>query len=346
MNFNVAGRQQIFRYALFANQFAGPTTSTCTTLPCPSRRSGIAHHIPGVDPDSVPEFLITLGCRDCEHIKIPGGTVEQQAGTFMHELGHTLGLQHGGTDSVHRKPNYLSVMSYNYQMVGVPKPFTNPLTTTPTQRSFDYSRLELPKLDELILNESAGISDPFGHLAIWNKLTNTNPSSNQCLEHPNTFYRLFYPSAALDWSCDGTKEPAPVIADINGDGICVAPGPNKTLESSAQFGDVVINQTIVAEPISRTCHSAASGDDVQIADVGSVQERYLRGAEDWSKLIYNADGHIGVQSLVASAQRSSIRTVQSFTTLASTTPASDERPVDQIFDFLPQALVDEELTAP
>lgn len=36
-------------------------------------------------------------------------------GTLMHELGHTLNLQHGGTDSVNCKPNYFSVMNYNMQ---------------------------------------------------------------------------------------------------------------------------------------------------------------------------------------------------------------------------------------
>jgi hypothetical protein len=49
-------------------------------------------------------------------------------GTFMHELGHNLGLHHGGgftsdgtaEDLPNYKPNYLSVMNYNYQFVGIP----------------------------------------------------------------------------------------------------------------------------------------------------------------------------------------------------------------------------------
>jgi uncharacterized repeat protein (TIGR01451 family) len=36
-------------------------------------------------------------------------------GTIMHELGHTLGLRHGGTDDVNCKPNYVSVMNYDRQ---------------------------------------------------------------------------------------------------------------------------------------------------------------------------------------------------------------------------------------
>ncbi len=30
----------------------------------------------------------------------------------MHELGHNLGLRHGGMDDLNCKPNYLSVMNY------------------------------------------------------------------------------------------------------------------------------------------------------------------------------------------------------------------------------------------
>jgi hypothetical protein len=37
-----------------------------------------------------------------------------QGSTLMHELGHTLGLRHGGADSDNCKPNYLSVMNYDH----------------------------------------------------------------------------------------------------------------------------------------------------------------------------------------------------------------------------------------
>lgn len=39
----------------------------------------------------------------------------RSAGLLMHELGHTLGLGHGGSDTVNCKPNYISVMNYRYQ---------------------------------------------------------------------------------------------------------------------------------------------------------------------------------------------------------------------------------------
>jgi hypothetical protein len=54
-------------------------------------------------------------------------TVMNQGGTFMHELGHNLGLRHGGgsdlngdaEDTPTFKPNYLSVMNYKFQLVGI-----------------------------------------------------------------------------------------------------------------------------------------------------------------------------------------------------------------------------------
>lgn len=39
---------------------------------------------------------------------------------FMHELGHTFGLQHGGNEAHNCKPNHLSVMNYLYAKFGVP----------------------------------------------------------------------------------------------------------------------------------------------------------------------------------------------------------------------------------
>jgi hypothetical protein len=78
------------------------------------------------------------------------GTPDQQEGTLMHELGHTLGLLHGGDDHINCKPNYPSVMSYGRQF-----------SQAGFMRPLDYSRQELLPLDEASLSETAGIGPDF-----------------------------------------------------------------------------------------------------------------------------------------------------------------------------------------
>lgn len=90
-------RVGIFRYCLVANQYNG------------GKSSGLAFGMPAS------EFILTMGAWNT-----PGGTTLQQAGTLMHELGHVLGLDHGGQDGTNYKTNYFSVMNYHYQLTGLP----------------------------------------------------------------------------------------------------------------------------------------------------------------------------------------------------------------------------------
>ncbi len=117
-------RWSVFRYCLFVNKYNN------------SRSSGIAEGIPG-------QFFIIADVDGWI-----SGTNTATAGTFMHELGHTLGLRHGGSDNVHYKPNYLSIMNYSFQVTGLVG--TNEV---------NYSEYVLPSLNENSLNENNGI-DP------------------------------------------------------------------------------------------------------------------------------------------------------------------------------------------
>ena len=83
---------------------------------------------------------------------------EDQAATFMHELGHTLGLRHGGgidevivfePKSWQGKPNYPSIMNYA---------LAHPHRWNSRFWSLDFCREELPTLNEAALDERAGIS--------------------------------------------------------------------------------------------------------------------------------------------------------------------------------------------
>jgi hypothetical protein len=74
------------------------------------------------------------------------------ANTIMHELGHNLGLRHGGFEDQNFKPNYNSVMNYEYQFTGVD---TN--CAKFGDGLLDYSRGGRRTLNELSVNESLGV---------------------------------------------------------------------------------------------------------------------------------------------------------------------------------------------
>lgn len=105
-------RRVVFAYMLFAS-------SQLTTGEAGS--SGIAE-INGND------AMITMGKYGFTTVAAYGFTgvqntqqyINMQASTVMHEFGHNLGLRHGGFENANYKPNYLSVMNYMYQLVGLP----------------------------------------------------------------------------------------------------------------------------------------------------------------------------------------------------------------------------------
>jgi hypothetical protein len=75
---------------------------------------------------------------------------------FMHELGHNLGLHHGGDTDVNYKPNYLSVMNYWFDVGGIPYA-DSPGSTEIAGYRLDYSEQALPTLDENHLDERQGL---------------------------------------------------------------------------------------------------------------------------------------------------------------------------------------------
>jgi hypothetical protein len=112
----IVAKGLIYRYSIFADHFG--VTDPTTMMQVPTGTSGVAEATRGIKGainrafvDGGNDFFVTLG-----RWTTPGGTTSEKTGTFMHEMGHTLGLMHGGVDHRHHKPNYHSVMNYIWQV--------------------------------------------------------------------------------------------------------------------------------------------------------------------------------------------------------------------------------------
>src|SRR5262249_53604245 len=134
-------------------------------------------------------------------------------GTFMHELGHNIGLRHGGGDNVNCKPPHLSVMNYAYQLPNII-----------TDRPLDYSSVVLGVspaapcrpagqmaplgLDETCLNEAAGVGNqapikiafgPPGGVPAKTTITSVT----------------VVPNGPIDWNKNGSSTNVNVARDLN-----------------------------------------------------------------------------------------------------------------------------------
>ena len=249
------------------------------------------------------------------------GTLKVQTGTLMHELGHTLKLAHGGiyypstfngtpypsvpTYELNCKPNYLSVMSYLFQVRGFvdgdpndPAPYNDP-----TQyRQFDYSGQWLPPLRETTcavgangcdadsatyytqfgntvnpLNESAGLgSDPFSqpaeHLTRWYSFPNAADSAlaDQAKAH-----------------CDGTPFLPNEPAEVRVDGILPPPpgtpfSPPLDWNNDLNPGDAIANVP-----------AAANGVDLN--HNGFFNDAPFSGFDDWASIdLQQMNGRAGL----------------------------------------------------
>jgi beta-lactam-binding protein with PASTA domain len=196
--FTPTGRTASFHYMIFAHSLGitsglGPNESV----------SGLGRSTPNSD------FVISLGgLGACQSLTGPEqqcagfvGNKINQAANFMHELGHNLGLRHGGLEDLNFKPNYLSIMNYFFNQNG--------LIENGTAGYLDYSRFPaIPALDEFLLKESVGLN---GGPAIANYGTTYSCFSMGMVDgQPELRVRFPFVMNAngpIDWSCDGTIEP-------------------------------------------------------------------------------------------------------------------------------------------
>jgi hypothetical protein len=117
----------------------------------------------------------------------------------VHELGHNLGLRHGGNDHNVGKPNFLSIMNYHFQTIGLRK--------NNAWGYFDYSRFNLPSLNEAHLDERVGLN---GGSAI-----NTYGTYFICGNNHSQGNVINNANGAINWDCDGNGTEADVRAEID-----------------------------------------------------------------------------------------------------------------------------------
>jgi len=124
-------RAVVYHYAIFGHHSTCDTQAHCQACPVAFNPDGTPKGydqflvgLSGLSEVGGNDFIISLA----NVINEVGNPPERFliGGTFMHELGHNLGLVHEGgllystePPSAGYKPNYLSVMNYQYQFVGI-----------------------------------------------------------------------------------------------------------------------------------------------------------------------------------------------------------------------------------
>ncbi len=176
-------KRKVYRYCIFADTYGGTSSS------------GVAEGI------TCDDFMVTLGAWSPA-----GGTEDEQAGTFMHELGHTLGLRHGGADDTNYKPNYNSAMNYLWQLptgygnVGPGNTFVLRYAEGPAW----------PTLKEDALVESAGIG---GDYLIHIPFIAPDGGGGCTVPHGPGCVRYAFSVGAVDWNNDGDPSTPGTLPD-------------------------------------------------------------------------------------------------------------------------------------
>lgn len=203
----------------------------------------------------VESFIVALG----RFLPGPNGTVREQSGTFVHELGHGLALDHGGDEAVNYKPNYRSVMNYWFQFTGLPTHsgwagISPDFSRLPEISTLDYSRWELDLLDETDLDETIGLGmgpgtvdtlvrffGGMGQVVTWTRGSGDGPIDWSYAGVPV----IYTPSVAVNINGDVDVSDAPILSNLTGHddwsnilfqalgaGGYGTPGPEPTVELS------------------------------------------------------------------------------------------------------------------
>ena len=229
-------RKWAYHYCVFAHNAVLPDTAL-DGRNCPADRECAGFFDPlgsGVSEMPGSSFIVAFGADVDQGFTIG---IETWAGTFMHELGHNLGLKHGSLAApapqscITTKPNYISVMGYTYQngiaIAAAPGSITHlscnsdsdcpagnhctddlgsPVSGGNVCYYVDYSGERLIDLNEASLNELLGVGGPIGDSDIVTYCAN----AVGCALHGPA-------NGPIDWNNSGSPTETDVQGDIDND---------------------------------------------------------------------------------------------------------------------------------
>ena len=229
----VEARAPVFRYGVFGHRFGGCDTSSGGTGVGNNHDINIAIMLARAHncTSGWGQQAIFVGPSGLN----TDGTIHEHTGTWLHELGHSIGLKHGGRDDDNYKPNYISIMNYRFQMDGIQFDYDGDgLVDTVTGTDYDQNGVwddrrykygeRLNRLDEDSLMESSGVGGNY-QMTSHNCPPNVGGTSTARAAGP------------IDWDCDGTTDTAAVKVDVNGDG-------TKTVLNSADDYSLLSNSAL------------------------------------------------------------------------------------------------------
>ena len=138
--------------------------------------------------------------------------INQQAAVIMHELGHNLGLRHGGNEDTNYKPNYWSTMNYLYT--------SNGLDQAPNASSA-FQRWRLEKGDgspELCSLSNSPCGSPSQFVINYSDGSSDNLIETALSEAAN-IGRGTTGGSYADWNLNGVLTAGTISRDLNDDSI-------------------------------------------------------------------------------------------------------------------------------
>ena len=260
--FNKAEREQIFHYVIFCHNLSEDL----------KKRSGWSRN----DDSSISSFQggasdFVVACGAIWYDENAETNFNYyQSGTFMHELGHNLGLMHGGEDHICNKTNHLSVMNYIFQFCGLYK-------DGECFMDYNYSNFNLDNLDESSLNEPDGIMGiPSGSPKYGTRFWNIVKNDWKWIDDI---------SVPIDWNSDNDEIDNNINVDINNDG-------EKTILDSTTEWDKIqfMGGSIGSGGFGDSLPSSTYLEEPNIEDISLIPIDYIMSISGPGKM-YNLPGN-------------------------------------------------------